>query len=90
MTAAELRSSFLDFFAARGHAVVPSASLLVKGDPSLLFINAGMNQFKGVFLGQETRPYKTACSSQKCLRVSGKHNDLENVGVTPRHHTFFE
>lgn len=90
MTAAELRSSFLDFFAARGHAVVPSSSLLVKGDPSLLFINAGMNQFKGVFLGQELRPYKTACSSQKCLRVSGKHNDLENVGVTPRHQTFFE
>jgi len=70
--------------------VVPSASLLVKNDPSLLFINAGMNQFKSVFLGQESRPYKTACSSQKCLRVSGKHNDLENVGVTPRHHTFFE
>ena len=90
MTAAELRSAFLDFFAARGHAVVPSASLLVKNDPSLLFINAGMNQFKSVFLGQETCLYKTACSSQKCLRVSGKHNDLENVGVTPRHHTFFE
>ena len=90
MTAAELRSAFLDFFAARGHTVVPSSSLLVKNDPSLLFINAGMNQFKSVFLGQETRPYKTACSSQKCLRVSGKHNDLENVGVTPRHQTFFE
>ncbi len=90
MTAAELRSAFLSFLAQRGHTVVSSSSLLVKGDPSLLFINAGMNQFKGVFLGQEIRPYKTACSAQKCLRVSGKHNDLENVGVTPRHHTFFE
>ena len=90
MTASELRAAFLNYFAARGHAVVPSSSLLVKDDPSLLFINAGMNQFKSVFLGQESRPYKRATSSQKCLRVSGKHNDLENVGVTPRHHTFFE
>ncbi len=90
MTANDLRSAFLDFFAARGHTVVPSASILVKDDPSLLFINAGMNQFKSVFLGQETRDYNRAASSQKCLRVSGKHNDLENVGVTPRHHTFFE
>jgi len=90
MTASQLRTAFLDYFAAHGHTKVSSASLLVKDDPSLLFINAGMNQFKSVFLGQDTRPYKTACSSQKCLRVSGKHNDLENVGVTPRHHTFFE
>jgi alanyl-tRNA synthetase len=90
MTASQLRTAFLDYFAGHGHAVVPSSSLLVKDDPSLLFINAGMNQFKGVFLGQDKRPYTTACSSQKCLRVSGKHNDLENVGVTPRHHTFFE
>ncbi|MEW5876019.1 MAG: alanine--tRNA ligase [Candidatus Zixiibacteriota bacterium] len=90
MTAAQLRTTFLDYYARHGHQVVPSASLLIKDDPSLLFTNAGMNQFKSVFLGQENRPYKTACSSQKCLRVSGKHNDLENVGVTPRHHTFFE
>lgn len=90
MTAAQLRTAFLNYFAARGHAIVPSSSLIIRDDPSLLFTNAGMNQFKGVFLGQETRPYRTACSSQKCLRVSGKHNDLENVGVTPRHHTFFE
>ncbi|MEW5702046.1 MAG: alanine--tRNA ligase [Candidatus Zixiibacteriota bacterium] len=90
MTAANIRRTFLDYFAARGHAVVPSSSLLIRDDPSLLFTNAGMNQFKLVFLGQEKRPYTTACSSQKCFRVSGKHNDLENVGVTPRHHTFFE
>lgn len=90
MRATEIRQTFLDYFARRGHAVVPSSSLIIKDDPSLLFTNAGMNQFKLVFLGQETRSYKTACSSQKCFRVSGKHNDLENVGVTPRHHTFFE
>ncbi|HWO56590.1 MAG TPA: alanine--tRNA ligase [bacterium] len=90
MRATEIRQTFLGYFADRGHAVVPSSSLLIKDDPSLLFTNAGMNQFKLVFLGQESRPYKTACSSQKCFRVSGKHNDLENVGVTPRHHTFFE
>jgi alanyl-tRNA synthetase len=90
MRATEIRQTFLGFFADRGHAVVPSSSLIIKDDPSLLFTNAGMNQFKLVFLGQESRPYKTACSSQKCFRVSGKHNDLENVGVTPRHHTFFE
>ncbi len=90
MRATELRQTFLDYFAQRGHAVVPSSSLIIKDDPSLLFTNAGMNQFKLVFLGQESRPYRTACSSQKCFRVSGKHNDLENVGVTPRHHTFFE
>ncbi|GAB4324049.1 MAG: alanine--tRNA ligase [Candidatus Zixiibacteriota bacterium] len=90
MTANDLRSAFLDYFAQRGHTVVPSSSIIVKDDPSLLFINAGMNQFKSVFLGQEKRDYNRATSSQKCLRVSGKHNDLENVGVTPRHHTFFE
>ncbi|HEX9751096.1 MAG TPA: alanine--tRNA ligase [candidate division Zixibacteria bacterium] len=90
MTAAELRQSFLSFFTERGHATIASSSLLIKGDPSLLFTNAGMNQFKSVFMGQEKRPYTTACSSQKCFRVSGKHNDLENVGLTPRHHTFFE
>lgn len=90
MRATEIRKTFLDYFARNGHAIVPSSSLIIKDDPSLLFTNAGMNQFKLVFLGQETRPYKTATSSQKCFRVSGKHNDLENVGVTPRHHTFFE
>lgn len=90
MRATEIRKTFLDYFAQHGHAVVPSSSLIIKDDPSLLFTNAGMNQFKLVFLGQDTRPYKTATTSQKCFRVSGKHNDLENVGVTPRHHTFFE
>lgn len=90
MRASEIRKTFLDYFAKHGHAIVPSSSLIIRDDPSLLFTNAGMNQFKLVFLGQETRPYKTATSSQKCFRVSGKHNDLENVGVTPRHHTFFE
>lgn len=90
MRASEIRKTFLDYFVRHGHAIVPSSSLIIKDDPSLLFTNAGMNQFKLVFLGQETQPYKTATSSQKCFRVSGKHNDLENVGVTPRHHTFFE
>ncbi|WP_352428653.1 alanine--tRNA ligase [Thermoflexus sp.] len=90
MTAAQIRQAFLDFFAARGHTIVPSSSLVPVGDPTLLFTNAGMNQFKNVFLGLETRPYKRAASVQKCMRVSGKHNDLENVGPSPRHHTFFE
>jgi alanyl-tRNA synthetase len=88
--ASEIRESFLRFFDARGHRVVASASLVPQGDPTLLFTNAGMVPFKRVFLGEETRPYSRAASSQKCLRVSGKHNDLENVGRTPRHHTFFE
>jgi alanyl-tRNA synthetase len=90
MTGAEARQTFLKFFADRGHQVVPSSSLIPAQDPTLLFTNAGMNQFKDVFLGHETRPYARAASSQKCLRVSGKHNDLEQVGRTPRHHTFFE
>ena len=90
MSAAQIRQAFLDFFAARGHTIVPSSSLVPVGDPTLLFTNAGMNQFKNVFLGLETRPYKRAASVQKCMRVSGKHNDLENVGPSPRHHTFFE
>lgn len=90
MSAAQIRRAFLDFFAARGHAIVPSSPLVPVGDPTLLFTNAGMNQFKNVFLGLETRPYKRATSVQKCMRVSGKHNDLENVGPSPRHHTFFE
>jgi alanyl-tRNA synthetase len=89
-TTAEIRRSFLEFFAERGHTVVPSSSLLPKNDPSLMFNNAGMVQFKDVFTGKETREYNRAASSQKCIRISGKHNDLEAVGPSPRHHTFFE
>jgi alanyl-tRNA synthetase len=89
-TASQIRSRFLKFFAARGHQVVPSSSLIPAQDPTLLFANAGMNQFKDLFLGRETRAYARAATSQKCMRVSGKHNDLEQVGRTPRHHTFFE
>ena len=90
MTSHETRRAFLEFFAARGHRVVPSSPLVLPADPTLLFANAGMNQFKDVFTGREKREYVRAVSSQKCLRVSGKHNDLEQVGRTPRHHTFFE
>ncbi|HSL19067.1 MAG TPA: alanine--tRNA ligase [Methylomirabilota bacterium] len=90
MTSSEIRASFLDFFARRGHQVVPSSSLLPAGDSTLLFANAGMNQFKDVFIGREQRSYSRAASSQKCVRAGGKHNDLENVGYTARHHTFFE
>jgi alanyl-tRNA synthetase len=90
MKSAEIRKSFLDFFAARGHEVVPSSPLVPGNDPTLLFTNAGMVQFKDVFLGQDKRPYKRAASSQRCVRAGGKHNDLENVGYTARHHTFFE
>jgi len=86
----EIRQRFLDYFAAKGHEIVPSSSLVPHGDPTLMFTNAGMVQFKNVFLGQETRPYTRAASSQKCVRAGGKHNDLENVGHTARHHTFFE
>lgn len=86
----EIRLAFLDFFASKGHTVVPSSSLVPHGDPTLLFTNAGMNQFKDVFLGFDKRPYTRATSSQKCVRAGGKHNDLENVGYTARHHTFFE
>jgi len=86
----EIRKTFLRFFEERGHQVVASSSLIPANDPTLLFTNAGMNQFKEIFLGRESRSYRRACSSQKCLRVSGKHNDLEQVGRTPRHHTFFE
>jgi alanyl-tRNA synthetase len=86
----ELRTSFLNYFQRHGHQVVKSSSLVPQNDPTLLFTNAGMNQFKDVFLGMEKRPYSRATSSQKCFRVSGKHNDLENVGHTARHHTFFE
>src|SRR5262245_30501309 len=87
---AEIRQSFLDFFATRGHEAVPSAPIVPQNDPTLMFINAGMVQFKDVFTGRDKRPYKRAASSQKCIRISGKHNDLENVGVTARHQTFFE
>src|SRR5262245_45387793 len=87
---AEIRQSFLDFFAARGHEAVASAPLVPQNDPTLMFVNAGMVQFKDVFTGRDKRPYKRAASSQKCIRISGKHTDLENVGVTARHHTFFE
>ncbi|MGB9006527.1 MAG: alanine--tRNA ligase [Candidatus Aminicenantales bacterium] len=90
MKAHDIRLAFLDFFAQRGHKIVRSSSLLPKDDPSLLFTNAGMNQFKNIFLGLEERSYKRAASVQKCMRVSGKHNDLEQVGRTPKHHTFFE
>ena len=88
--ASELRKLFLDYFAQRGHKIVPSSSLVPKNDPSLLFTNAGMVQFKGVFLGEDQRDYRRAVTSQKCVRAGGKHNDLENVGHTARHHTFFE
>ncbi|MEQ1599336.1 MAG: alanine--tRNA ligase [Methylotenera sp.] len=86
----EIRQAFLDFFESKGHAVVASSSLVPHGDPTLLFTNAGMNQFKDVFLGFDKRNYTRAASSQKCVRAGGKHNDLENVGYTARHHTFFE
>jgi alanyl-tRNA synthetase len=90
MTSREIRQSFLDYFASKKHQVVASSSLLPAGDSTLLFTNAGMNQFKDVFSGREQRGYKRACSTQKCVRAGGKHNDLENVGYTARHHTFFE
>ena len=90
MKLAEVRRSFLEYFQERGHRVVPSSSLVPEGDPTLLFTNAGMVPLKRVFLGEETRDYTRAVSAQRCMRVSGKHNDLENVGRTPSHHTFFE
>jgi len=90
MTGREIRAKFLQYFQERGHAIVPSSSLIPHNDPTLLFANAGMNQFKDVFLGLEKRDYIRACSSQKCVRAGGKHNDLEQVGRTARHHTFFE
>jgi len=89
-TGNEIRAAFLDYFARHGHEIVPSSPLVPRNDPTLLFTNAGMVQFKNVFTGQETRPYKRAVTSQKCVRAGGKHNDLENVGYTARHHTFFE
>ncbi|UCD34462.1 MAG: alanine--tRNA ligase, partial [Nitrospiraceae bacterium] len=90
MESKEIRQVFLDFFRERGHRVLPSSPLLPQDDPTLLFTNAGMVQFKTVFLGEEQRPYRRAATVQKCLRAGGKHNDLENVGRTARHHTFFE
>jgi alanyl-tRNA synthetase len=90
MKATEIRQKFLDFFAAKGHQIVASSPLVPHEDPTLLFTNAGMNQFKDVFLGFDKRPYSRATTSQKCVRAGGKHNDLENVGYTARHHTFFE
>ena len=90
LTGSQIRRKFLDYFVQRGHKEVHSSSLVPANDPTLLFTNAGMNQFKDVFLGLETRDYKRATSSQKCVRAGGKHNDLENVGFTNRHHTFFE
>ncbi|MFZ7325335.1 alanine--tRNA ligase [Avibacterium avium] len=89
-TTAEIRKSFLDFFHSKGHQVVPSSSLVPENDPTLLFTNAGMNQFKDVFLGLDKRSYSRATTAQRCVRAGGKHNDLENVGYTARHHTFFE
>ena len=90
MKSSEIRQQFLDFFASKGHQIVSSSSLVPHDDPTLLFTNAGMNQFKDVFLGFDKRPYSRATTSQKCVRAGGKHNDLENVGYTARHHTFFE
>jgi len=90
MTGNEIRQKFLDYFEQRGHRVVHSSPLLPANDPTLLFVNAGMNQFKDVFLGNEKRDYKRAVTSQKCLRAGGKHNDLDEVGRTARHQTFFE
>src|SRR6187549_2300344 len=86
----DIRRGFLDYFEKNGHARVQSAPLVPHNDPTLMFVNAGMVPFKNVFTGLETRPYKTAASSQKCVRAGGKHNDLDNVGYTARHHTFFE
>src|SRR3982075_1459779 len=90
MTSSEIRGSFLEFFRKNGHAVLPSASLVPGNDPTLLFTNAGMVQFKDVFLGKDARDYSRAATAQRCVRAGGKHNDLENVGYTARHHTFFE
>src|SRR6202040_3924797 len=86
----EIRSTFVDFFRDRGHEPVPSSPLVPRNDPTLLFTNAGMVQFKSVFTGQDKRPYVRAVTAQKCVRAGGKHNDLDNVGYTARHLTFFE
>ncbi|MBN1610846.1 MAG: alanine--tRNA ligase, partial [Polyangiaceae bacterium] len=86
----QIRQAFLDFFASHGHQVVPSGPLVPPNDPTLMFANAGMVQFKDCFTGRDRRAYTRATSAQKCIRISGKHNDLEAVGPSPRHHTFFE
>ena len=90
MNSNELRRTFLTYFRDRGHEIVPSSPLVPGNDPTLLFTNAGMVQFKDVFLGTDRRPYARATTAQRCVRAGGKHNDLENVGYTARHHTFFE
>jgi alanyl-tRNA synthetase len=90
MKAAEIRKTFLEYFQSKGHTIVASSPVVPGDDPTLLFTNAGMNQFKDVFLGFDKRPYTRATTSQKCIRAGGKHNDLDNVGYTARHHTFFE
>src|SRR5258706_8512358 len=90
MKSSEIRGNFLQFFESKGHTIVPSSPLVPANDPTLLFTNSGMVQFKDVFLGQDQRSYKRATTSQRCLRAGGKHNCLENVGYTARHHTFFE
>jgi alanyl-tRNA synthetase len=90
MTGDEIRKQFLEYFKKHDHRIVRSSSLVPQDDPTLLFINAGMVQFKRIFLGEEKRDYVRATTSQKCVRAGGKHNDLENVGYTARHHTFFE
>ncbi|HRI41772.1 MAG TPA: alanine--tRNA ligase-related protein, partial [Bacteroidia bacterium] len=90
MTSNEIRKAFLEFFRERGHQIVPSAPMVVKNDPTLMFTNAGMNQFKDIFLGNAPAKYKRIANTQKCLRVSGKHNDLEEVGIDTYHHTMFE
>ena len=86
----DIRSTFLEYFRRNDHAVVPSSPLVPRNDPTLMFVNSGMVQFKNLFTGVETRDYSRATTSQKCVRAGGKHNDLDNVGYTARHHTFFE
>lgn len=90
MKSAEIRQKFLDFFESKSHTIVPSAPMVIKDDPTLMFTNAGMNQFKDIILGNVSMKYKRVADSQKCLRVSGKHNDLEEVGHDTYHHTMFE
>src|SRR4030095_5830163 len=90
LSSAEIRKQFLEFFRSKGHEIVPSAPIVIKNDPTLMFTNAGMNQFKDFFLGNRKPAYSRVADTQKCLRVSGKHNDLEEVGVDTYHHTMFE